>query len=192
MATPDTALVPAPHQGRPSKLTAKTKKKLFEAIELGATYIDACGYAGVNARTVRRWVEQGEQDLEADPPTLSEFALFVDGLREAEGKAVVKWMAKIEKAASEGNWQAAAWKLERRYPERYGRRIFEATTTTRLEVFHDPLTHAILADPTAIDAANELIFRLASGESDSPDESGGVCVVREQEAVEVRPAPQAD
>lgn len=187
-----TALVPAPHIGRPSKLTAKTKKRLLEAIELGATYLDACGYAGIHDRTLRRWVETGERDLDADPPIESEWAALVNDIRESEGKAVVKWMAKIEKAASEGNWQAAAWKLERRYPERYGRRIFEATTTTRVEVFHDPLTHSILADPAAVDAANELIFRLASGESDSPDESGGLRVVREQEAVEVSPTSPAD
>ena len=31
-------------------------------------------------------------------------------------------MALIAKAAGEGNWQAAAWWLERRFPERWGRR----------------------------------------------------------------------
>jgi hypothetical protein len=29
----------------------------------------------------------------------------------------------IDKAAGEGTWQAAAWKLERRYPESYGRTV---------------------------------------------------------------------
>ncbi len=27
----------------------------------------------------------------------------------------------IDKAAADGKWQAAAWKLERRYPSQYGR-----------------------------------------------------------------------
>jgi hypothetical protein len=34
----------------------------------------------------------------------------------------VKWLARIEQAASE-HWQAAAWKLERRYPKDYGRSV---------------------------------------------------------------------
>jgi hypothetical protein len=52
---------------------------------------------------------------------------FVERIREAEGRAVIGWLAKIEKAATDGNWQAAAWKLERRYPENYGRQRLELT-----------------------------------------------------------------
>jgi hypothetical protein len=36
-------------------------------------------------------------------------------------------LAKIEKAASDNNWAAAAWKLERRYPDVYGRTVQEHT-----------------------------------------------------------------
>lgn len=32
----------------------------------------------------------------------------------------------IAKAASSGNWQAAAWLLERRFPQNYGRRTILA------------------------------------------------------------------
>jgi hypothetical protein len=53
---------------------------------------------------------------------MRENVAFHDAVKEAEGKATVGWLAKIEKAASEGNWTAAAWKLERRYPNDYGRR----------------------------------------------------------------------
>ncbi len=38
---------------------------------------------------------------------------------------MLQWLAKIEKAASDGAWQAAAWKLERRYPHVYGRVVNE-------------------------------------------------------------------
>ena len=50
---------------------------------------------------------------------------FYDAITRAEGAASVQWLAKIEKAASDGNWQAAAWKLERRFPHEYGRRVHE-------------------------------------------------------------------
>jgi hypothetical protein len=50
---------------------------------------------------------------------------FSDAVKKAEGQAAVGWLAKIEKAANEGEWQAAAWKLERRYPQSYGRKVTE-------------------------------------------------------------------
>jgi hypothetical protein len=46
-----------------------------------------------------------------------------------EGQAGVKWLAKIEREASEGSWQAAAWKLERRYPNDYGRKVVDQRTS---------------------------------------------------------------
>ncbi|NBW77331.1 MAG: hypothetical protein EBR34_16285, partial [Sphingomonadaceae bacterium] len=78
------------------------------AIELGATYRHACNYAGISYQTFLGWMRTN--------------ATFHDAIKEAEGKATVGWLARIEKAASEGNWTAAAWKLERRYPNDYGRR----------------------------------------------------------------------
>src|SRR5262249_52190193 len=44
---------------------------------------------------------------------------------DAEGKAVVRWLAQIEQAAREGAWQASAWRLERRYPQEYGRQVIQ-------------------------------------------------------------------
>lgn len=54
--------------------------------------------------------------LHRDP----EFARLCE---EAEAIAVANKVALINKAAAEGSWQAAAWSLERRYPELYGRKI---------------------------------------------------------------------
>jgi CO dehydrogenase/acetyl-CoA synthase epsilon subunit len=39
---------------------------------------------------------------------------FRERIKEAEGEATQRWLAIIEKAAVDGNWTAAAWKLERR------------------------------------------------------------------------------
>ncbi len=98
---------------RRSKYTPETVDKLTQAIRLGATYVLACSYAGISERTFREW-------METKPP-------FFQSVKEAEGAATVGWLAKIEKAASDGNWQAAAWKLERRYPEMYGKQRLELT-----------------------------------------------------------------
>ena len=93
---------------RPTKYTEDTIKRLEQAIGLGAPYVQACGYAGISFQTFNEWRDSKPE--------------FSDRLQKAEGEAVVGWLRKIESAAETGNWQAAAWKLERRYPQDYGRR----------------------------------------------------------------------
>lgn len=98
--------------GRKSKYTPETVKKITQAIELGATYELAAAYGGISITTFNDW-------RKAKPA-------FSAAIKEAEGRASVKWLARIEQAASE-HWQAAAWKLERRYPRDYGRTVQEHT-----------------------------------------------------------------
>jgi transposase len=97
--------------GRPTKYTPETAKKITDAIRVGATFRLACAYAGVSEDTFARWRER--------------YADFADMLREAEGQGAVGWLAKIEKAANDGDWKAGAWKLERRYPQEYGRQVID-------------------------------------------------------------------
>lgn len=94
--------------GPKSKYTPETVDKILNAIAVGAPYVHACGYAGISQDTFERWRAQHTE--------------FAEAIKNAEGRAVVGWLAKIEKAASEGNWQAVAWKLERRYHEHFGRK----------------------------------------------------------------------
>ena len=94
--------------------------KLCQALLVGATYELAALYAGISADTFARWRHQA-----ASAPPGTVLATLRDRLAEAEGRAAIGWLAKIEAAASEGNWQAAAWKLERRYPRQFGKTIQE-------------------------------------------------------------------
>lgn len=90
------------------KLTPDVRERLLQAVRLGATHELACMYAGVSVDSFARY------RTDAD---------FAEDVKRAEGQAALGWLAKIEKAATDGNWQAAAWKLERRYPDVYGRRV---------------------------------------------------------------------
>lgn len=96
---------------RRSKYTPDVVKRITDAIRLGATYELACNYGGISHETFHQWRNNKPE--------------FSDAIKEAEGTAVVKWLALIDKAATEGSWQAAAWKLERRYPHDYGKTVQE-------------------------------------------------------------------
>ena len=68
--------------GRTSKCTPERQARLCQAIELGATYRHACNFAGISYETFRRWMRES--------------AAFHDAIKEAEGKATVGWLSKIE------------------------------------------------------------------------------------------------
>ena len=92
-----------------SKRTPETAERIIRALRLGATHRLAAAAGGINVATFYRW-------LDAD-------RAFRDAVKEAEGAAALAALAAIERAAQAGTWQAAAWLLERRYPEEYGRRV---------------------------------------------------------------------
>jgi len=106
---------------RSSKLTPEVQQRICDALGVGATYELAASYGGVAYETFRQW-------RETKPA-------FSGALKDAEGRAAVALLAKIQKAAGEGTWQAAAWILERRYPQLYGRTVqtVEATVTATVD-----------------------------------------------------------
>jgi hypothetical protein len=95
--------------GRKTKYTPETVDKIVQALKLGATHRLACLYAGIDPSTFENY--------------MAKYSDFSDAVKSAEGYAAIQWLAKIEKAANDGTWQAAAWKLERRHPEEYGRTV---------------------------------------------------------------------
>ncbi len=94
--------------GKPTKFTPERIERFLQAVRLGAPYRLAAQYAGIDHATFYRWIESN--------------ATFATQVKEAEGAAVIGWLAKIEKAANEGSWQAAAWKAERRHPDDFARK----------------------------------------------------------------------
>ena len=107
--------------GRPTKLTLETQQRIVDAIRVGATYQLASQYGGITYNTFLAWMKKGESAKSGD------YFEFFDAIKEAENNAMMEWLILINKAARDGSWQAAAWKLERRYPEMYGRTRHEVT-----------------------------------------------------------------
>jgi hypothetical protein len=96
------------------KFDPETKSKIIVAIRKGATYEIACNYACVDYRSFRRWMVRGLEEKG------TEYSQFRQDIKEAEGHTALIWLERIDKAAKDGAWQAAAWKLERRYFSTYG------------------------------------------------------------------------
>src|SRR5262249_28454299 len=94
--------------GRPSKFTPEREGRLLDALRAGNTRSAACQYAGISDETFARW--------------LARYVDFVEAVKSAAPPAEVPMVARIAHAAQDGTWQAAAWWLERRRPDDYGRR----------------------------------------------------------------------
>jgi transposase len=103
---------------RKTEIDADIQAKIFAAIKLGSTYELAAQYAGISYRTLRNWITRAEAEEEG-------FIHFLQALKEAEGAGAFKLLTKINTAADDGSWQAAAWILERRYPNEYGKQRIE-------------------------------------------------------------------
>ena len=102
--------------GAPCKLNAETKQRILTALQKGAAYEIAANYAGISYNTFRSWMMKGEeQEGQTDG---DEFLEFFRDVKKVEAFAACKWLEKIDEAAN-AQWQAAAWKLERRYYKHY-------------------------------------------------------------------------
>lgn len=117
---------------RRPKYSPAVQARICEAIRLGSTFELAAQYGGISKQTFYEWLKRKPD--------------FADAVKEAEAQAVVRWLARIEAAAMgdpekkiKPEWQAAAWKLERRYPRLYGRQIHEQEHTGKvvIEVIYD-------------------------------------------------------
>ncbi len=101
--------------GRPSKLTPEITKRLTEAIRAGNYYEAACAYAGIAYSTFREWMVRGEKAKSG------KYREFVEAITQAEYEAEVRMVALWQKHMPE-DYRAIRDFLERRYPDRWGRR----------------------------------------------------------------------
>ena len=100
---------------KPKLVDQELKERLLEAIRLGMYTEHACAYAGIASRTFRLWREKAENGVEP-------YASFWLEVNKAEADAIIRRVARIEQAGKEGQWQADAWLLERKYPDKFGRK----------------------------------------------------------------------
>lgn len=98
--------------GRPPVLLDDAKKaRVIAAVRLGQGRNEAAASAGVARSTLFDALARGRR---GDPL----FADFADAVKAAEAFFERRALSRITKA-SRGTWQAAAWLLERKHPDRW-------------------------------------------------------------------------
>ena len=69
--------------------------------------------SGVHKTTLYRWLEKGREEREAGEESL--YVDFCNAMEKARAEAEGMFLSSIKTAASRGQWQAAAWWLERSF-----------------------------------------------------------------------------
>ncbi|MEI7521444.1 MAG: hypothetical protein WCK40_08875 [Thermoleophilia bacterium] len=127
--------------GRPTNLTPALTTAVGDLLREGATRSSAFASIGIAPATGAEWIRRGED--RDDRPGGDLYATFAAQVRGAEADHERRMLALIDHAAtaSPADWRAAAWILERRYPNRWSaRRQIDAPATEQ------PLTLLRLAD----------------------------------------------
>lgn len=100
---------------RPRKLNPERQQKLVDAIRAGNYQETAAIYAGIGVSTFYRWMQEA-----AEPGASTELVEFREAVERAKAESEIRAVTLINTAAQQ-TWQAAAWYLERSYPQRWGR-----------------------------------------------------------------------
>jgi len=103
------------HRG--PRFDPKAAQDIVAAMRMGVTFETAALAAGVRKQTYYNWRRRAKRS--DAPPELKKWA---EDIRAALARGEIFNVQNIHKAADKGVWQASAWLLERRMPEKYGRR----------------------------------------------------------------------
>jgi hypothetical protein len=139
--------------------TNDAKRNLCLILSLGCDRQAAVKYVGWSFEELR-----GE---------LLQDAAFAADVRRAEAASEMMHMRNIHNAAQDDkHWRASVWWLERRAPDRYGRRAAESVTPLQLESFLALIVSAVVEEVRATDDQERLLARLQHI-ADTLDESCG-------------------
>ena len=98
------------------KLTDEVQAIIVNALKNGLSNAAAASLARISEPTFYNWYNKG---AEAKSGKMKDFHDAVDNARDV---AQANYENVIASAANDGTWQAAAWWLERRRPQQYGKK----------------------------------------------------------------------
>lgn len=118
--------------GRPTILTPEIQQIIVEYVQAGSYIEAAAAAAGISKPTVYDWLKRGAKE----PGTI--FEEFSNAVKKGLAEGEMRLIALVSTAAQK-HWVAAAWMLERKFNERWGRRERKDITMTGT-IAHIPLT----------------------------------------------------
>lgn len=130
------------------KISEDRIQRIARAFRIGAAESHAAMAGGIHHGTLLEWQRVGNELRESGTPeeelddVQKLYVKFVNEIDDARSEMVEELMGIIQTAAAT-SWQAAAWKLERLYPQLYGR-----TTITHSGDPEQPIRHTHKIDLT--------------------------------------------
>lgn len=143
------------------KLNDKTHDVIVRSIKSGSYATVAAGAAGISASTFRNWMERGEMeeariDEGFDPnPDEKKYLDFKKDVETARAQAEINAVKAVKMSAENGTWQAAAWYLERSFPQRWARNRIEEIIEEKDNADPQLALTKLLARLEAMDARSE-------------------------------------
>lgn len=103
-------------RGRKPKLTKKLIEDFVNYFRVGHYTTTVCSLCGITFQTYSNWLKRGEKAKSGL------YFEFFESIKKAEAEAEHHLVMNIRKSAAEEAWPASAWLLERRYPEKWGKK----------------------------------------------------------------------
>ncbi len=110
--------------GRPEKYDDGLGERICDFVRMGSYLETAAAAVGIDRTTLYAWLKHGNVFIEAEdagkPRNMkhAKYKRFVENITKAAAEAELMDLQRID-AAADNIWQAAAWKLERKHPQRY-------------------------------------------------------------------------
>lgn len=99
--------------GRPRKDTPEIMDKVLNGIKAGLSYEGACGLARISFNTFNRWRLEGEK---------AESGKYWEFLKELHNAEAIAEAEQLKRIKSDPDTKYACWILERRFPDRWGKK----------------------------------------------------------------------
>jgi transposase len=99
--------------GRPTKLTPALQQEVVTLLRAGNYIETACAFVDVDKASLYAWLKRGNRQ---------KTGIYRDFLNATEKAIAEAEIRDLEVIRKDGAWQGAAWRLERKFPDKWGRR----------------------------------------------------------------------
>jgi len=114
--------------GRPTKLTKELIEEIAQYLRAGNYIETTAALVGIHRDSIYEWLKRGNAEIDRVSKSNRSrirkreeiFVEFTDTVKKAQAQSEAMLVGLIGQAAQK-NWTAAAWRLERKYPDKWGR-----------------------------------------------------------------------